>query len=317
MMTLGIDLAAQEKKTASCAIEWVSGQALVELPVVGAPSGELIAAMQTVQWIGIDAPFGWPDAMVEAIHRYAHEGTWPAAVVSERLRYRATDSFVHEVIAAERNLSVWPLSVSSDRIAVCAWRCAGLLREFGEQTGWQLDRISVPGADGPPAESSAPVAERGVVEVYPAGALALWGFPFKGYKRTAGTPAVVAQEKRVAILAALEETAGSWLILSDDVRSACIQDDDAFDAFISSLIACAAATGRTLQPSQEQRAAAAREGWIHLPAPLPPFRGLGAETAPEHALLTSPQLHPFLCAPAPSDRRFERRPRAPPPRSPD
>lgn len=267
MRTLGIDLAAQDKKTAACAIEWGPGCAFVEMPLAGASDDNLIAAMQSADWIGIDAPFGWPDAMVEAIHCYAHEATWPADAVSERLRYRATDWFVHEVVSEERDISIWPLSVSSDRIAVCAWRCANLLRKFSECTGWQLNRIGVPSFGGSDDVSQNLVAESAIVEVYPAGALAFWGLPFKGYKRNASTPPAAAREQRAAILTALEEEAASWLILADDVRAACLQDDDAFDSFLSSLVARAAATGRTLKPLREQRVTAEREGWIHLPAP--------------------------------------------------
>jgi Protein of unknown function (DUF429) len=264
--TLGIDLAAQDKKTASCAIQWDSGRALVEAPVVGGSGEDLMDAMQSADWIAIDAPFGWPDAMVDAIHRYATEGIWPADAQPERLRYRMTDRFVQEVISEERDLSVWPLSVSSDRIAVCAWRCANLLREFGEHTGWQLDRVGVP-ATGSPSDASGLLTERSIVEVYPAGALALWRFPFRGYKRTANKSAAAALEQRVTILTAPEETGGSWLSLTEDVREACLQDDDAFDSFICGLIARAAATGRTLLPLRARRATAEREGWIHLPVP--------------------------------------------------
>lgn len=179
---------------------------------------------------------------------------------------------MHDLLADEHGVSIWPLSVSSDRIAVCAWRCADLLTEYAAKTGWKLDRIGVPlstGMDGPPdaPRPTGLVARSGVVEVYPAAALALWGFEFKGYKRNAGISAALARDKRVGILAKLERAAGAWLILSDDVREACIDNDDAFDAFIASLVACAAATDNTLRPLVEQRGAAQREGWIHLPSP--------------------------------------------------
>jgi hypothetical protein len=39
----------------------------------------------------------------------------------------------------------------------------------------------------------------------------------------------------------------------------------ALDAFLCSLVACAAATGRTIAPTVDQRGAAQREGWIHPP----------------------------------------------------
>jgi hypothetical protein len=105
------------------------------------------------------------------------------------------------------------------------------------------------------------------VEVYPAGALALWGLRHKGYKHTSAATAEQARDKRAAIIAELERAAGAWLLLSDDGRDACVDNDDAFDAFITSLVACAAATDCTLKPLVEHRAAAEREGWIHLPSP--------------------------------------------------
>jgi Protein of unknown function (DUF429) len=259
MRTLGIDLAAQDKKTAYCAIEWLRERARIELPRVGRTEADVLAEMERADWIGIDAPFGWPDAMVEAVHAYAGSDAWPANATPERLRYRETDWFVHKVVADEAGTSVWPLSVSSDRIAVCAWRCANLLRAHSERTGWKLDRIGVP----PPDAARSP---GGVVEVYPAAALALWGLPHKGYKSTSAAAAVAAREKRIAIIAELEQAAATWLTLTDDVREACIDSDDAFDALVSSLVACAAAADLTVKPLAQQRGAAQREGWIHLPS---------------------------------------------------
>ncbi len=275
MRTLGIDLAAQDKKTAWCAIDWDPGNVSVEAPVVGGPGEDLMDAMRAADWIGIDAPFGWPDAMVGAIHRYATEGDWPSDATPARLRYRETDRFVQETVSDERDLSVRPLSVSSDRIAVCAWRCATLLREFGECTGWRLDRVGVPAAGTPGDASSSPSAPGTVVEVYPAGALALWGFPFKGYKRTPSNSAAAALEQRCTILSALEQEGNNWLSLTDEVRAACLHDDDSFDSFLSSLVARAAATDKSLHPPLAQRTTAAREGWIHLPAP-DSIEGLGS-----------------------------------------
>lgn len=111
------------------------------------------------------------------------------------------------------------------------------------------------------------VAARGVVEVYPAGALAMWGLRHKGYKTARGAGPAAATTARREIMHALETVGRSWLIVSDDVRAACQASDDALDAFVSSLVACAAATDATLKPLVEQRASAQREGWIHLPSP--------------------------------------------------
>ena len=58
-----------------------------------------------------------------------------------------------------------------------------------------------------------------MVEVYPAGALALWGLPFKGYKRRNATSAAGAEKRREEILTRLEEAAAGWLLLG---ATACI-----------------------------------------------------------------------------------------------
>jgi hypothetical protein len=65
----------------------------------------------------------------------------------------------------------------------------------------------------------------------------------------------------------LEQAGAGWLIVPEDVRSECIKNDDCLDALIASLVACAAATDRTIKPMLDQRGAAQREGWIHLPSP--------------------------------------------------
>lgn len=271
MKTLGIDLASQDKDTAYCLIQWVSDMALVETPVLGADDDTLIGLMEEADWTGIDAPFGWPDDFVDAVHEFAHHDRWPAKPDPARLRHRETDRFVHDVVSDEVDKSLWPLSVSSDRIAACAWRCARLLDRHARETDWTLDRIGVPAPtalDGP-ADDPRPfgvVAPGGVVEVYPAAALALWGLPHRGYKHGGGLKLEETNRRR-QIIAGLEQAGAGWLMLSDDVRDACISDDDRLDALVASLVACAAATDRTLKPTILQRGAAQREGWIHLPSP--------------------------------------------------
>jgi hypothetical protein len=46
------------------------------------------------------APFGWPQAMVEAVHGYATSGGWPE-IDKEAFRWRRTDVLVRERILAE------------------------------------------------------------------------------------------------------------------------------------------------------------------------------------------------------------------------
>jgi predicted nuclease with RNAse H fold len=272
MRALGIDLASQDAKTAYCIIEWGAEMAFAATPQGGRPEHELVEAMTSADWIGIDAPFGWPSAMVEAVSTFTRDGVWPSAASSETLRYRVTDWFTHEIIATHAQVSVWPLSVSSDRIASCAWRCARLLTEHAKRSSRPLDRIGVPlsaDVDDPPGSVQATrlVSDQGVVEVYPAGALALWGLPHKRYKSSNGLSSADAQAKRAHLMGEIEQRTGLWLVLSKAVREACIDSDHAFDAFVSSVVACAAATGHTFKPQSGQLRAAQREGWIHLPRP--------------------------------------------------
>ncbi len=249
MRTLGIDLAAQAKRTAMCAIRWEGDRATVEPPAVGVDDEELLAAMREADRIGIDAPFGWPDAMIQAVTDHAEGRPWPETASSANLRYRATDWFVQ---AATRGVgrATWPLSVSSDRIAVCAWRCARLLTRLSADLG-----------------GNRAAARERAVEVYPAAALAMWGLPSGGYKAASGPAAAAATDVRRTIVDGLVDAAGPWLTVPSGTRDACVAGDDALDAMISGLVARAAATGLSLAPPAADADVVRREGWIHLPRP--------------------------------------------------
>lgn len=158
MRTLGIDLASQPENTALCVVSWADDGrgAEVEPPRAGCDDDALLAEMARADAVGIDAPFGWPAAFVSAV---AGEG-WPAGVAVDALRFRETDRFVRSWTGEVLGRRLSPLSVSADRIAYCAWRCRSLLaRHRGTSR---------------------------VYEVYPAAALAVWGQPHRGYKRTTG-----------------------------------------------------------------------------------------------------------------------------------
>lgn len=109
--------------------------------------------MSTADWTGIDAPFGWPAEFLEAITQWATQGAW-AKRDRDRLRFRETDRFVQRTARL-------PLSVSSDRIAVPAMRCASLLTALGERRAGAGGSIDRSGDDR-------------VVEVYPGAALVQW-----------------------------------------------------------------------------------------------------------------------------------------------
>ena len=233
--TVGVDLAASPSKTAVAAVDWSnSGAKLADL-VMPADDAAIRAISDGVQRIGIDAPFGWPDAFVEFISAH-HRGGTPSGKrlddVSHRrpLVYRRTDLVVAGLPNGRR-----PLSVSADQIAHVAFRCAGLLADLDVDNrvdGW-------------------------AVEAYPAAALTFWGLRPRGYKRIENRPV---REIMVAELRA----AAPWLELGDHAQ-AMIENDDVFDAVITALIARAAALGRTRRPAPEDLPIALREGWIHVP----------------------------------------------------
>ena len=247
--SLGIDLAAQNANTAVCIIEWHPGHAVAWAPhVEPKPRGNdddwLIKLTGEAKWVGIDAPFGWPDAMVHALPAWAETGRWTTAEKAD-LTYRLTDRRIGEM--PRQRL---PLSVSSDRIAITAWRCAGLLDRMGTEAGGSLSRV---GTDG-------------VYEVYPGGALTAWEFDRVGYKARGGAEAKTKQRcARVALLKALRERA-PWLVV-DAIEEACHVADHALDALIAALVARAAGVGLTRRPDRnDDHARIEREGWIHLPA---------------------------------------------------
>jgi predicted nuclease with RNAse H fold len=265
MRTLGIDLAAQPENTAACVIDWpdaAGGRVDVTRPQSGYDDHDLLGLMRNAGVVAIDAPFGWPEFMNAHLGEYAARGVWPLRPDDEgaedwimRLRYRETDRAVRRLLLARKPpVKLWPLSVSSNLIAVCAWRCAALLHQDAQRPGNLFDRTG----------------ERSrIFEVYPAAALANWGLPFKGYKpgSLSSEKTKHARAKREKIADALAVKA-AWLRRTDysDLRDDLVDDDDLLDAFISSLAARAAATGWTVAPhSGQEQWLAGSEGWIHVP----------------------------------------------------
>lgn len=234
MRTLGIDLAVQPQNTAACAIDWSTTPPTVTPPELNLTDADLTIRIHASDKAAIDAPFGWPDEFVAAVSDYADTGRF-TTTERARLRFRETDRAV-----AEERL---PLSVSSDRIAVTAMRCAALLTQLSEQ-GLDVDRAGF----------------GRVVEVYPAAALVRLGIEPRGYK------AKDAHEARQAVTERLVAESGGALVLEPAVVEACVATDHALDALIAALVARAAALeGRADGPPAELVEQAQREGWIWLP----------------------------------------------------
>lgn len=239
--TLGVDLASQSKQTAVCMVDWRHRPATIRELAIGLEDAAIIDLVDAFEpaKIAIDAPFGWPRPFVAAVSRHAAGKPWEGQAVRS-LRLRATD--LHVIAEAGQQ----PLSVSADRIAVTAFRCAGLLTALAKADR-KIDR-----------------AGHGlVVEAYPAAALRQWRIDARSYK--GGKPEH--RLRRLAILGELTERASPYLALDERQRALLVASDHLVDALICSLIARAALLGLLLGIPSEFREQAAVEGWIALPRP--------------------------------------------------
>ncbi len=137
-----------------------------------------------------------------------------------------------------------PLSVTTDKIAFCAMRCARL-----------LDGLDAP-RDGTDL----------VVEAYPDAALRCW-LPASFVARPAPSYKGGAVERRAVLVDALFSDLGERFSITAEWRAACVESDDCLDALVCALVARAADRGLTIPAFDEQSAVARVEGWIHLPRP--------------------------------------------------
>ena len=145
------------------------------------------------------------------------------------LTMRRTDVFVHE------QLRLTPLSVSADRIAHVAFRCAVLLAKL-DATDAPVDR-----------SGSGPVAE-----VYPAASLHSWGLTYHSYKQKTSTDAL-------GMLVEHPRHEAPWLDCATH-EQAMRRSHEFFDAVIAAMTARAAALGQTFPRTGDHLAAATAEG---------------------------------------------------------
>lgn len=239
MRTIGVDLAAGVPGTALAEIVWSGDSARLVRLEAGVGDALIVASVGGDAWLGLDCPLGWPDAFVDFLGAH-HAGAEPelgpvdgGADWRRGLVYRRTDVVVRERIGR------WPLSVSTDRLGVTALRGAGLLRRLAA-AGFPVDRAG----------------EGRLFEVYPGGALRIWGFDTTKYR--------VDATRRAALLAVLQRRA-PWFDPGPFAALA-VASADAFDAMIAALATRAAATGRFVRPGPGDLDVARREGWVALPA---------------------------------------------------
>lgn len=251
MRTLGVDLAAATRKTAAAVLEWGDGTARLAHLALGVDDDEIVRLFGASDLTGIDCPVGWPDAFLPFLAGHLAGDAHPVldhdGIEGRRLlAYRDTDRFV------TARTGLIPLSVSADRLAHPAMRCAVIQA-----------KIAV--AHGPQAKDGS----GRLAEVYPAAALKSWGLPARGYKGRGG-----AETQRLGELLGALGRAAPWLDLAGH-EDRLAGSDDLFDALIASLTARAVALGSTIRPDAAHSRAARTEGWIHLPT-----GGLDALTGP-------------------------------------
>ena len=234
MITLGVDLSTDPKRTALAWIDWREMPAIRKL-VLGATDDELVDSAREADAVAIDAPFGWPRAWAEAVSVHRPGAPFRAEGRSSHLTSRATDRWV------EQYAGVRPLAVGANLIGATAIRCARVVNGIGYavDVGQRLP---------PPF----------VCEAYPAAALRCWGISYRLYKGKAVHAA------RVVLLDELI-TAGLPIPLGINVRPLMEASDDVLDAVVCSLIARCTAVGQAVDAPTEMADLAASEGWIRLP----------------------------------------------------
>jgi predicted nuclease with RNAse H fold len=258
VISVGVDIAKDPRNTALCELRWTESEAIVERLELGVTDDRIIERTNASLVTALDAPFGWPTAMVQAVSRWVPGGEW-SRPSDTAFRLRATDEVTRQIVrdTLSRRTSaarepVNPLSVSSDKIAMAAWRVCGILGALGSNC------TVVTAALG--AELT---GQRHVIEAYPAAALALWTIERADYKNTNAAGA----RRREAMLAAILLQMKRRVRWSGADEATCTATDHALDAFVCALVARAAALGNVHPVPAEHHGAARIEGWIALPLP--------------------------------------------------
>ena len=220
-------------------IEWADTRAAVRDVSCRADDDAIMSVIEEADKTGIDCPFGWPDAFVRFVAaHHCGQADIPGSGISagwqQELTMRRTDAFVHD------KLGITPLSVSADKLARVAFRCAILLARLGT-AGRSVDRSGV----GP------------VVEVYPRASLQSWDLYRPSHRQAAKT-------QILGCLVTDLRAKAPWLDFGAHEQILRLSRD-AFDAVIAAMTARAAARHQTFLPGRGDLAAALAEGWIAIP----------------------------------------------------
>jgi len=281
---LGIDLSSNKGDTVACLLTvHEEGQIIVNSPVTSCTDEELkrlidgeyqkpkgaVEIFLKPHAIGIDAPFGWPTAFVEAVQEWKHD-TWEGNAnesLRDKLRLRMTDLYIRKKRGrkvkgqSQEGTSLLPFSVSADKIASVAMRAMSLLYRYSVQDKSGMTKIN----------------NQYFFEVYPAASLDKWtsittqdGKKDVHSYKSGNHASETCEQMLKRICSALPQ-----LSFNDSSDSKYCKSDHAFDALISALTAYAAIVEKTILPSEAKfdnlqferplPDLAKIEGWIHVP----------------------------------------------------
>jgi predicted nuclease with RNAse H fold len=243
VLSVGIDVASQDARTAICSIHWEHGRAEIEpLGSRGASDSEIRRRVESADRVGVDIPLGWPSRFVEALTRHHRGEAWPdegGAAAMTSLRLRETDRWLTDRARrpGEPRARCHPMSVSSNLIAIPAMRMARVL--------------------GPIDRSGAGK----VIEVYPAAALFVWGLPYRQYKGVRPERREVRHDLVLRL-----RTLTPWLTAASAQDWERIEENDhELDALVAALVARAKHAGLCDESYDATSQGARMEGWIALP----------------------------------------------------
>lgn len=251
----GLDLAARDEATGLAELtETADGAVRIETALRGVCDDAAIAAIRRADKTGVDVPVGWPAPFVARIRQHHAAGAAgegpdgsggteaPGAELDGLAWRRSLTLRTTDLHVAER-IRLRPLSVAADLIAHPALR-------------WTLldERLRAEGID------CARDGSGRIAEVYPAGALKMWGLPSRGYKASAKERGAAV---RGQIITALQQR---FPVLEwNGAEEAAQASDDVLDAIIAALMAREVTAGRTEPPPPSASRLVLTEGWIHLP----------------------------------------------------
>lgn len=236
VLTAGVDLAAQDRNTATAVVRWTPGNAVVGSIAINCADDDIVQLAKVVRLVGIDSPLGWPERFIDFVAAQRDGSAAEFTGDKKSLVLRRTDHFVNQ------EFGLRPLSVSADligHVAIRAVRILDLLRD----TGVRVDRSGLTGR---------------VAETYPAGAIRRWLPDDRRYKGKDNLAVRAAMLRRVEAVVPM-----SFADPADRVR--CEQSDHAFDALLCALVARAVVLKQTARPPKSDRELARREGWIAVP----------------------------------------------------